>query len=139
MHGTFYYKIWCPQADFGQLVEELSAVRSHQLSSKMIVLHEIITHFSYIELIERKTRPNCLIRLWIIFKTLVLIILEMLLVLPALNFFIINMRNLMKATEAMYVVAAFSISAFMYVFLLFDKTALRVVFERMQTIVGKSK
>lgn len=106
----------------------------------MLVLRANIFHFDYMELTVRKEKkPDAVTRLWIWLKIAFLSILEMLLVLPSINFFVVNMSNLVSVTEGMYVIAAFSISALMYVFLLYEKHLLKIVIDEVQRLVDRSK
>lgn len=105
----------------------------------MLALRENISQFKYIELVNGEKEANILNRLWILIKILVLSILEMLLVLPSINFFITNIRNLKKATEGLYVIAAFSITAFMYILLLLDKRSIKKLIDELQRIVNESE
>lgn len=105
----------------------------------MLVLTECILQFKQIEILDSIKPTNFFIQLLLWLKIGVLSILEMLLVLPAANFFAHHMTNLMKATEGMYVIAAFSISAIMYVLFLFKKQNLIEILHDLQSIVNKSE
>lgn len=116
--------------------KDLVLLNPHKTSGTMLTLYEVNSSFEYLALTGSDQRSTFLIRLWIVVN--VLGVLEILLVSPSINFFIVykNMQYLKTATVySFFAIAAFRIGAA----LLFDEPWLKNIVGVVQRLVNNSE